>query len=159
MCGKAAAVAVFTSCLSAFSQTNRVTEATVHTAPSNEFLLAHLARQYSNDMRTVQGRVKWHGKPVAQTIDTNRLCKIERYADGTTHVEPFRTSTESYAMRTNSASWKSAAGKRKAALAARRAQIAARKSVAPGLKEARLATFDARHSESNVTINVNIGGN
>ena len=109
-------------------------------------------------MRTVSGRVKWHGKPVMQEIDTNRWCKIERYADGTTHVEPFRTSKENYAMRTNSPAWKAAKEKRKAALAARRAKIEASRSIAPGLKDAQLKAFDAKHSESNVTVNVNIGG-
>lgn len=129
------------------SVTGRVTKATVHATPSAEFLLAHLARQYSNDMRTVSGRVKWHGKPIRQEIDmTNRMCKIERYADGTVHIEPFRP-PKPRGVVTN-----------KAAIAARRAAIEARRNVLPGLKNAQLKAHDAKHSQSNVTININIGG-
>ena len=119
----------------------------MHATPSADFLLTHLARQYSNDMRTVTGRVKWHGKPVRQEIDaTNRMCKIERYADGTVHVEPFRP-PKPRGVVTN-----------KAAIAARRAAIQARRNVLPGLKDAQLKAHDAKHSQSNVTVNINIGG-
>lgn len=131
--------------------TGRVTKATVHATPSADFLLAHLARQYSNDMRTVSGRVKWHGKPVRQEIDaTNRMCKIERYADGTVHVEPF-VPPKPFHVVTNSLAWKKKA-------AARRAAIEARRNVLPGLKDAQLKAHDAKHSQSNVTVNINIGG-
>lgn len=134
-------------CAAAFSQTGRVTKATVHATPSAEFLLTYLARQYSNDMRTVSGRVKWHGKPIRQEIDmTNRMCKIERYADGTVHVEPFRPPKPRVVV-TN-----------KAAIAARRAAIEARRNVLPGLKDAQLKAHDAKHSQSNVTVDINIGG-
>ena len=127
--------------------TGRVARATVHAAPSADFLLAHLARQYSNDMRSVTGRVKWHGKPIRQEIDmTNRMCKIERYADGTVHVEPFRP-PKPRGVVTN-----------KAAIAARRAAIEARRNVLPGMKDAQLKAHDAKHSQSNVTVNINIGG-
>ena len=136
------------------SPTGRVTKATVHATPSADFLLAYLARLYSNDMRTVTGRVKWHGKPVRQEIDaTNRMCKIERFADGTVHVEPFRP-PKPRGVVTN----KAAIAARRAAIAARRAAIEARRNVLPGLKDAQLKTHDAKHSESNVTVYVNIGG-
>lgn len=121
------------------------------------FFIRHLQRQYSNDMQTVQGRIRWHGRPVYQGIDdTNRMCKVERFADGTIHVEPFRK--VDFASRTNSAAWKANAARRKAALEKRRAEIAAKKNVLPGLKEAQLKTFDNKNTESNVTVNVNIGG-
>lgn len=137
-------------CASAFSQTGRVVKATVHATPSADFLLAHLARQYSNDMRTVSGRVKWHGKPVRQEIDnTNRMCKIERYADGTVHVEPFKP------MSINAVPGTREYKKKAAAL---RAAIKARRNVLPGLKDAQLKTFDNKNTESNVTVNINIGG-
>lgn len=132
------------------SATGRVTKATVHATPSADFLLAHLARQYSNDMRTVSGRVKWHGKPIRQEIDsTNRMCKIERYADGTVHIEPFKPISINAVPGTREY-------KKKAA--ALRAAIKARRNVLPGLKDAQLKTHDAKHSESNVTVNINIGG-
>ena len=117
---------------------------------SMEFFLSHMQRQYSNDMRTVTGRVKWHGKPVRQEIDaTNRMCKIERYADGTVHVEPFAP-PKPRGVVTNSPAWKKKA-------AARRAAIQARRNVLPGLKDAQLKAHDAKHSVSNVTVNVTIG--
>ena len=114
---------------------------------SMEFFLSHMQRQYSNDMRTVTGRVKWHGKPIRQEIDmTNRMGKIERYADGTVHVEPCRP-PKPRGVVTN-----------KAAIAARRAAIEARRNVLPGMKDAQLKAHDAKHSQSNVTVNINIGG-
>ena len=114
---------------------------------SMEFFLSHMRRQYFNDMRTVTGRVKWHGKPVRQEIDsTNRMCKIEWYADNTVHVEPFRP-PKPRGVVTN-----------KAAIAARRAAIEARRNVLPGLKDAQLKAHDAKHSQSNVTVNISIGG-
>ena len=157
------AVSTVAFCATAFSPTGCVTRATVHAAPSVDFLLAHLARQYSNDMRSVTGRVKWHGKPVRQEIDaTNRMCKIERYADGTVHVEPYRPPRPydnlPFHAKTNHPAWKEAVVKRKAILAARRAAIEARRNVLPGLKDAQLKAFDSRNTESNVTVNVNIGG-
>ena len=128
-----------------------------------DFFIRYLQRQYSNDMQTIQGRVKWHGKPIAQEIDdTNRMCKIERFADGTIHVSPFRKPQPydnlSFHAKTNHPAWKASAAKRKAALEKRRAEIAARRNVLPGLKEAQLKTFDNKNTESNVTVNVNIGG-
>ena len=49
-----------------------------------DFFLSSIRRQYSNDVLTVSGRARWHGKLVSQEIDdTNRFVKIERYADGT----------------------------------------------------------------------------
>ena len=144
-------------CATAFPQTNRVTKATEHGRPADSFLLDWLARQYSNDVRTLQGRIKWHGKPVRQELDdTNRMCKVEYYADGTVHVSPFRK--VDFASRTNSAAWKANAAKCKAALEKRRAEIAARKNIIPGLKEVQLKTFDNKNTESNVTVNINIGG-
>lgn len=127
-----------------------------------DFFIRYLQRQYSNDMKTVQGRVKWHGKPVMQEIDdTNRMCKIERFADGTVHVSPFRKPQPydnlSFHAKTNHPAWKANVAKRKALLEKRRAAIAARKNIIPGLKEAQLKTFDNKNTESNVTVNVNIG--
>ena len=114
---------------------------------SMEFFLSHMQRQYSNDMRTVTGRVKWHGKPIRQEIDsTNRMCKIERYADGTVHVEPFGPPKPRGIVAN------------KAAIAASRAAIEKRRNVLPGLKDAQLKAHDAKHSQSNVTVNINIGG-
>lgn len=142
------------------SGTGRVTQATTHAIPNVEFLIEWLGRQYTNDMKTLSGRIKWHGKPIAQEIDdTNRMCKVERFADGTIHVEPYRKDRKGdFAARTNSVSWKAKVAKRKAALEKRRAEIAARRNVLPGLKEAQLKTFDSKNTVSNVTVNINIGG-
>lgn len=46
-------------------------------------------RKYHRDVETPGGRTAWHGKLVMQTIDTNRMVKIERYADGTEFEFPF----------------------------------------------------------------------
>ena len=46
-------------------------------------------RKYHRDVETPGGRTAWHGKLVMQEIDTNRLVKIERYADGTEFEFPF----------------------------------------------------------------------
>lgn len=46
-------------------------------------------RKYHRDVETPGGRTAWHGELVMQTIDTNRLIKIERYADGTEFEFPF----------------------------------------------------------------------
>ena len=64
----------------------------------------------------------------------------------------------SFHDKTNHPAWKANVAKRKAILEKRRAAIAARKNVLPGLKDAQLKAFDSRNTESNVTVNVNIGG-
>lgn len=46
-------------------------------------------RKYHRDVETPGGRTAWHGKLVMQEIDTNRLVKVERYADGTEFEFPF----------------------------------------------------------------------
>ena len=46
-------------------------------------------RKYHRDVERPDGRRAWHGALVMQTIDTNRLVKIERYADGTEFEFPF----------------------------------------------------------------------
>lgn len=46
-------------------------------------------RKYHRDVEKPAGRTAWHGELVMQTIDTNRLVKIERYADGTEFEFPF----------------------------------------------------------------------
>jgi hypothetical protein len=152
-------------CAAGVAQTNRVAKATEHGRPADGFLLDWLARQYTNDMRTLQGRIKWHGKPVRQELDdTNRMCMVEYYADGTVHVDPYRKK-ENFHSLTNTALWKNASGaKRQKVIEMRRkakalrAKIEAEKSVLPGLKAAQLQTFDNKNMESNVTVNINIGG-
>ena len=39
-------------------------------------------RKYHLDCKSPSGRLAWHGKIVAQIVDTNREVKIERHADG-----------------------------------------------------------------------------
>lgn len=50
-------------------------------------------RRYHRDCETPTGRTAWHGALVAQIVDTNRLVKTERYADGTEFEFPFEIST------------------------------------------------------------------
>jgi len=53
--------------------------------------LGLMNRKYHRDVETPGGRTAWHGKLVMQEIDTNRLVKIERYADGTEFEFPFES--------------------------------------------------------------------
>ena len=44
--------------------------------------LDRLDRLYQNDMRTSEGRVRWHGKMVSQEVDTNAWTTTYVYEDG-----------------------------------------------------------------------------
>ena len=50
-------------------------------------------RKYHRDCETSSGRHAWHGKLVAQSVDTNALVKTETYADGTVFTFPFAEKT------------------------------------------------------------------
>ena len=54
-------------------------------------------RKYHRDCEKPEGRKAWHGKLVAENIDTNTLTKVERYADGTEFTFPatIRTAQDS----------------------------------------------------------------
>lgn len=49
-----------------------------------------LQRVVENDCKTSSGRVRWHGRLVLQTIDTNACEKAELYEDGTVFTFPFK---------------------------------------------------------------------
>ena len=80
-------------------------------------------RKYHRDVETPGGRTAWHGELVMQTIDTNRLVKIERYADGTEFEFPFTPPTVKTPTPTQFSS-----SKVPARLAAARARRAAERS-------------------------------
>ena len=50
-------------------------------------------RKYHRDCNSPSGRNAWHGKLVAQSVDTNELVKTETYEDGTTFTFPFMEKT------------------------------------------------------------------
>lgn len=49
-----------------------------------------LAARYYRDISNETGRVAWHGRLVAEAIDTNALVKVETYADGWVWREPMK---------------------------------------------------------------------
>ena len=51
-----------------------------------EALLRHV---YEKDMRTSEGRVKWHGAVTNVIFDTNALGKVQYHADGYVHRQSF----------------------------------------------------------------------
>lgn len=53
---------------------------------------ALIGRAYSSDMANAAGRVKWHGKVVSTTYDTNKLIKVQLHEDGYAHSMPFSPS-------------------------------------------------------------------
>ena len=55
--------------------------------------LGLMNRKFHRDVATPNGRVAWHGRLVSQIIDTNRLVKIETYADGSSYEFPFSPPT------------------------------------------------------------------
>lgn len=83
-----------------------------------------LRRVYDGDMATDRGRVRWHGKVERTTFDTNALVKVQVYADGYTHSQPFTLS------QATSIDDRVSAAERKAqaeALAKKRAEVAAKR--------------------------------
>ena len=52
-----------------------------------------LNRKYHRDVSTSSGRAAWHGRIVAESIDTNTLTKVERHEDGTAFTFPARIVT------------------------------------------------------------------
>ena len=53
---------------------------------------ALIGRAYSSDMAKADGRVKWHGKVVSTTYDTNNLVKVQTHEDGFVYRSPFSPS-------------------------------------------------------------------
>jgi hypothetical protein len=53
---------------------------------------ALIGRAYSSDMANAAGRVKWHGKVVSTTYDTNKLVKVQTHEDGFVYRAPFSPS-------------------------------------------------------------------
>lgn len=52
-----------------------------------------LNRKYHRDVSTASGRAAWHGKKVAESVDTNTLTKVTRYEDGTSFTDAARIIT------------------------------------------------------------------
>ena len=46
-----------------------------------------LNRKYHRDVSTAAGRTAWHGRKVAERVDTNTLVKVSWYEDGTTFTD------------------------------------------------------------------------
>ena len=93
------------------------------------------------ELKTLGGRTKYHGKLVMQEIDdTNRLVKIERYADGTVYELPFTP-------RKNKDQFK----------AKRKIMPKMKPSVLPGVDKARESNWRNRNTVSNLTVITEVG--
>lgn len=111
-----------------------------------DFLMSSISRQYSNDVRTVSGRTRWHGKLVSQEIDdTNRFVKIERYADGTAFLIQFGKRQNDYASTFSNKTARAASAKR-----------TSNHPVKAFRQAADLAQYN-KSVVSNITVNVEIG--
>ena len=73
--------------------TNAVEQLTGWTAGELKAGLDRLDRLYQGDMRTKEGRARWHGKVVATEYRTNDLVRIDRHEDGYEHREAFKPSS------------------------------------------------------------------
>lgn len=68
----------------------RAVEATTGwTAEELKTGLGRLDRLYQSDMKSAEGRRRWHGAVVTTEFDTNRLVKIETHESGFRHEEKF----------------------------------------------------------------------
>lgn len=93
------------------------------------------------ELKTLGGRTKYHGKLVMQEIDdTNRLVKIERYADGTVYEIPFT-------RKKNKDQFK----------AKRKIMPKMKPSVLPGVDKARESNWRNRNTVSNLTVITEVG--
>ena len=65
--------------------------ATLANEPTDAELLEMWTRQlrdqYQKDIQTESGRLKWHGKRLEVSINTNTLIKVSRYADGNVFID------------------------------------------------------------------------
>ena len=52
-----------------------------------------LNRKYHRDVSTAAGRAAWHGRKVAESVDTNTLVKVSLYEDGTTFTDAAKVIT------------------------------------------------------------------
>lgn len=73
--------------------THAVEQLTGWTAGELKAGLDRLDRLYQGDMRTKEGRARWHGKIVATEYRTNDLVRIDRHEDGYEHREAFKPSS------------------------------------------------------------------
>lgn len=72
-----------------------IEQATEWTLPELQQGLERLDNLYSNDMKTVEGRKRWHGSVVETLIDTNALEKVQVHEDGYRHAEKFHNTSPS----------------------------------------------------------------
>lgn len=75
--------------------TYAIEQATDWTLPELQKGLERLDNLYSNDMKSAEGRKRWHGEVVDTLFDTNALTKIQVHADGYRHTDKFHNSSPS----------------------------------------------------------------
>lgn len=72
-------------------KTNLVTRAEAygpHPDLTDSYILTTMRKNYSQDIDTFAGRVRWHGMPNSYLLLTNRQCHVEFYKDGFVYVVP-----------------------------------------------------------------------
>lgn len=122
-----------------------VTNATTAAAAlSDETLKRLVAQLYANDMKTVEGRARWHGAKVSDTLDVSNAVRITRFKDGTEFRDP--------------ATVKIDAKTRLEASKKRLKYTVTTNGVPKALAEARKRRAVEVNAESNVTITVTAGG-
>lgn len=122
-----------------------VTNATTAAAAlSDETLKQLVAQLYANDMKTVEGRARWHGAKVSDTLDVSNAVRITRFKDGTEFRDP--------------ATVKSDAKTRLEASKKKLKYTVTTNGVPKALAEARKRRAVEVNAESNVTITVKAGG-
>jgi len=52
-----------------------------------------LRRVYENEVRTISGRTKWHGRKIRECVDTNSMTSVTYFEDGTTFTDRARILT------------------------------------------------------------------
>ena len=75
--------------------TYAIEQATDWTLPELQKGLERLDNLYSNDMKSAEGRKRWHGEVVDTLFDTNALTKIQVHSDGYRHTDKFHNSSPS----------------------------------------------------------------
>ncbi len=85
----AATNALVSTGMATTEQVAAILAASVDSAISDEAM----ARAYAHDMKTAEGRVRWHGKVVSTVVDTNALTRTRTHEDGYQYIEKFNKVT------------------------------------------------------------------
>ncbi len=123
-----------------------VTNAATATTTLSDAAIRQLVTQlYANDMKTVEGRARWHGAKVSDVLDVSNAVRITRFKDGTEFRDP--------AVTVSNAKTRLEASKKRL-----KYPVVATNGVPKALANARKRRAAEANAESNVTIKVTAGG-